>query len=112
MVEQSSIKFAAGTIVLLLLVPIVTGTTIQKAEAEAAAGIMVPLYPYPGGTWDTVIETKNDHPGVPIVAIGGVTLDTARSAIEAGAAAVAVISDLLRGGDPEARVKAYLRALS
>lgn len=69
MVEQSSIKFAAGAIALLLLVPIVTGTTIQKAEAVAAAGIMVPLYTYPGGTWDRVIETKNDHPGVPIVAI-------------------------------------------
>jgi hypothetical protein len=30
---------------------------------------MVPLYTYPGGTWDTVIKTKNDHPDVPIVAI-------------------------------------------
>ncbi len=69
MVEQSSIKFAAGAIALLLLVPIVTGTTIQKAEAAAAAGIMVPLYTYPGGTWERVIETKNDHPSVPIVAI-------------------------------------------
>ena len=48
----------------------------------------------------------------PVVAIGGVTLDNARSAIDAGAVAVAVISDLLAGGDPEARVKAYLRALA
>ena len=23
----------------------------------------------PGGTWDSVIETKNDHPDVPIAAI-------------------------------------------
>lgn len=69
MVEQSSIKFAAGALALLLLVPILTGTGMQKADAAAAAGIMVPLYTYPGGTWDTVIETKNDHPDVPIVAI-------------------------------------------
>lgn len=48
----------------------------------------------------------------PIVAIGGVTLDNARSAIDAGAAAVAVISDLIAGRDPEARVKSYLRALA
>ena len=48
----------------------------------------------------------------PVVAIGGVTLDNARSVIEAGAAAVAVISDLVAGRDPEARVKAYLRALA
>jgi thiamine-phosphate diphosphorylase len=49
---------------------------------------------------------------LPVVAIGGVTLDNARSVIEAGAAAVAVISDLIADGDPEGRVKAYLRELA
>ena len=49
---------------------------------------------------------------LPIVAIGGITLANARSAINAGAAAVAVISDLTSGRDPEARVKSYLRALA
>ncbi|HEX7031758.1 MAG TPA: spherulation-specific family 4 protein [Nitrososphaera sp.] len=49
--------------------PIVTGTTFQRVKAAASAGIMVPLYTYPGETWDTVVETKNDHPDVPIVAI-------------------------------------------
>jgi thiamine-phosphate pyrophosphorylase len=48
----------------------------------------------------------------PIVAIGGITLDRAREVIEAGAASVAVISDLLSTGNPEARVREYLRALS
>ncbi len=47
----------------------------------------------------------------PVVAIGGITLDTARATIEAGASAVVVISDLLRGGHPGARVRAYLSAL-
>jgi thiamine-phosphate pyrophosphorylase len=47
---------------------------------------------------------------LPVVAIGGITLDNARSAIDAGASAVAVISDLLVG-DPTARVRAYLREL-
>ena len=47
----------------------------------------------------------------PIVAIGGVTLDTAPAVIQAGGACVAVISDLLTGGDPVARVKAFVRAL-
>jgi len=45
--------------------------------------------------------------GVPLVAIGGITLGTARDVLDAGAASVAVISDLLTG-DPEARVRAYL----
>ena len=47
---------------------------------------------------------------VPIVAIGGVTLENARRAIDAGASAVAVISDLLVG-DPVERVRAFLRIL-
>jgi thiamine-phosphate pyrophosphorylase len=48
----------------------------------------------------------------PIVAIGGITLDRAPGVIGAGAAAVAVISDLLSTHDPEARVREYLRVLS
>jgi thiamine-phosphate pyrophosphorylase len=48
---------------------------------------------------------------LPIVAIGGVTLATAPAVIEAGADAVVVISDLLADGAPEARARAYLRAL-
>ncbi len=48
----------------------------------------------------------------PIVAIGGITLERAADVIRAGAAAVAVISDLLSTGNPEARVREYLRALS
>jgi thiamine-phosphate pyrophosphorylase len=47
----------------------------------------------------------------PLVAIGGITLDTAASVIEAGAASVAVIGDLLVTGDPERRVREYLEAL-
>ena len=47
---------------------------------------------------------------IPVVAIGGVTLDNARSVIDAGASSVAVISDLLVG-DPAGRVKAFLRIL-
>ena len=47
----------------------------------------------------------------PVVAIGGITLDTAPAVVEAGAASVAVISDLLAGGDPAARVRAYLDVL-
>lgn len=52
-----------------------------------------------------------DHGALPLVAIGGITLDTAPSVIEAGADAVVVISDLLVGRDPGARVRAYLHAL-
>jgi len=47
---------------------------------------------------------------IPVVAIGGVKLANARTAIDAGASSVAVISDLLVG-DPVERVKAFLQIL-
>lgn len=48
---------------------------------------------------------------VPVVAIGGITLETAADAIAAGAASVAVITDLIATGAPESRVRAYLARL-
>lgn len=49
--------------------------------------------------------------GIPVVAIGGITLAHAKSVIDAGAASVAVISDLLATGNPEQRVREYLGSL-
>ena len=46
-----------------------------------------------------------------IVAIGGITLERAPDVIRAGAASVAIISDLLSGGDPAVRVREFLKAL-
>ena len=47
----------------------------------------------------------------PVVAIGGITLEAAPAVVAAGAASVAVISDLLAGEDPARRVRAYLDVL-
>ena len=49
---------------------------------------------------------------LPLVGIGGITLANARSVIDAGAASVAIISDLLDGNDPRSRTKAFLQALT
>jgi len=48
---------------------------------------------------------------LPLVAIGGITLERARMVLDAGASSVAVIGDLLAGGNPAGRVREYLRAL-
>lgn len=48
--------------------------------------------------------------GVPVVGIGGITLERAAAVIGAGAAAVCVISDLLTG-DPGERAAAFVRRL-
>lgn len=48
--------------------------------------------------------------GKPVVAIGGIALESAAAIIDAGASAVAVITDVLRD-DPERRTRAYLAVL-
>jgi thiamine-phosphate pyrophosphorylase len=48
--------------------------------------------------------------GLPVVAIGGITLERAPDVIAAGASAVAIISDLVCA-DPASRVRAYLERL-
>ena len=55
---------------------------------------------------------RDADPAKPVVAIGGITLERAADVIGAGAASVAVISDLLSTGNPERRVQEYLRALT
>lgn len=49
---------------------------------------------------------------LPVVAIGGITLENAGSVIEAGATSIAVISDLLVGNDPRGRTQAFLQRLT
>ncbi len=47
----------------------------------------------------------------PVVAIGGITLENARSVLDAGADAVAVARDLLAAEDIEARARLFLKRL-
>jgi thiamine-phosphate pyrophosphorylase len=58
---------------------------------------------------DLVRAARRLGPATAIVAIGGITLESAPSVLEAGATAVAVIGDLLATGDPRARVEHYLK---
>jgi thiamine-phosphate pyrophosphorylase len=50
--------------------------------------------------------------GVPLCAIGGITLENAPRAIEAGASLLAVISDLFDAPDTRARARDYARLFS
>jgi thiamine-phosphate pyrophosphorylase len=49
---------------------------------------------------------------LPVVAIGGITLENAPSVIAAGAASVAVISDLLAAEISKRRTEAFLQSLA
>jgi thiamine-phosphate pyrophosphorylase len=76
-------------------------TTATKATGYEAVGY---------GAVKQAVEHAARH-RLPVVAIGGITLATAPRVIEAGAAAVAIIGDLVTT-DPEARVREYLAALT
>jgi thiamine-phosphate pyrophosphorylase len=60
---------------------------------------------------DLVATAARLAASIPVVAIGGITLATASSVLDAGATSVAVIGDLLTHGNPQARVAAYLQRL-
>jgi len=76
---------------------------------------------YPAGGLDLVRRaarilaehaSQTGRARMPLVAIGGITLDQAPAVILAGADSVAVVSDLLSTGDPAGRARAYLSRLA
>jgi thiamine-phosphate pyrophosphorylase len=75
--------------------------TVTKATGYTAVGL--------DGVRMATALTHGRH--VPVVAIGGITLERAPSVLNAGARSVAVISDLLATGDPVRRVREYLDRL-
>ncbi|MEO7191254.1 MAG: thiamine phosphate synthase [Vicinamibacterales bacterium] len=75
-------------------------TTLSKQNPDAVVGL--------SGVRETAAAAR-ERP-VPVVAIGGISLETAPDVIDAGADAVAIIGDLLRG-DPAQRARAFVSAL-
>lgn len=78
--------------------------TATKATGYEAVGLDLVRYAAGGGAQGV------KGPVIPVVAIGGITIERAPAVIEAGATSVAMIGDLL-DGDPAARVRACLRQL-
>jgi thiamine-phosphate pyrophosphorylase len=60
------------------------------------------------GEWRQRLRATS--PVVPLVAIGGVTLERAAEVFAAGAESIAVVTDVVKSPDPEARVRAWLAA--
>jgi thiamine-phosphate diphosphorylase len=75
-----------------------TFPTESKAKPDAVVGL--------AGLREARQATRK-----PLVAIGGITLATAREVTEAGADSVAVIADLLKAADIGARAREFLRVL-
>jgi thiamine-phosphate pyrophosphorylase len=55
-----------------------------------------------------ITEWKKHIGAIPLVAIGGITLEKAPAVYAAGADSIAVVSDVTQAKDPDARVRAWL----
>jgi thiamine-phosphate pyrophosphorylase len=55
-----------------------------------------------------IAEWKRRIGAIPLVAIGGITLERAPGVYAAGADSIAVVSDVIQNADPDARVRAWL----
>jgi thiamine-phosphate pyrophosphorylase len=86
-------------------------------QAEPDYVALGPIYPTilkamrfaPQGL-DTIGEWKRRIGDIPLVAIGGINLERAPGVLAAGADSIAVVTDVLRNPDPEARARAFVEA--
>jgi thiamine-phosphate pyrophosphorylase len=72
--------------------------TILKAMALAPQGL------------PRLAEWKKKIGDIPLVGIGGVTLERVRAVLEAGADSAAVVTDITRNADPEQRTRDWVEA--
>ena len=100
------------------IVGVSTHTEQQIDEAAATADYIAVGPVFRTTTKETGFEPRGlalvrcaARTGKPVIGIGGITADNAASVIDAGAAAVAMISDLLAEGRPEERIRTLLASL-
>lgn len=96
--DEAQIDLAAATSASYIAVGPIYGTS-TKDTGYSARGL------------DLVRYAVSRAGGRPVVAIGGITLSRAHDVLAAGAASVAVISDLING-DPSARVREFLASIA
>jgi len=96
-------------------------STHVEAELETAFGhkpdyvALGPIYPTtlkvmrfaPQGL-ERITQWKKRVGALPLVAIGGITLERAPAVYAAGADSIAVVSDITQNRDPDARVRAWI----
>ena len=98
----------------------IVGVSTHGPEQVDAAVAACPTYIAVGPVFDTATKETGYSArgldlvrhaagrGIPVVAIGGITIANAGSVFAAGASSVAVIGDLVAGRDPEAQTRAFL----
>jgi thiamine-phosphate pyrophosphorylase len=99
-----------------MIVGISTHNVEQALAAERGGADYIGFGPlYPGGLRNNaagkglaMLREVRTAVRIPIVAIGGITEATMPEALAAGADACAIITDVVRAGDPAAKVRALL----
>jgi thiamine-phosphate pyrophosphorylase len=93
------------------------GELERALSLEPAYVALGPIYPtllkampWPAQGLERIAEWKRRLGQIPLVAIGGLTLERLAGVFAAGADAAAVVTDIVRHPDPEARVRAWLAA--
>lgn len=100
-------------------------STHDGAELDRALSVS-PDYVALGPVWPTILkkmpwapqglervaEWKRRAGEVPLVAIGGLTPERGRAALEAGADVVSAVTDITLNPDPDARMREWLRAVA
>ncbi len=59
---------------------------------------------------ERIDEWKQEVGEIPLVAIGGLTIERGRACLDAGADTVSVVTDITLNADPEARTRAWIKA--
>lgn len=100
-------------------------STHDGAELRAALAVE-PDYVALGPIWETTLKKMKWRPqtvdrisdwkrrvgAIPLVAIGGITVERLPAVFEAGADIAAVVTDITRSDDPESRTREWLSATS
>ena len=69
-VEKGRGFFVAATIAILVIGFLSTAIHPVSSATQTPTGLIVPLYAYPTNpTWNALIQAKQSHPNVPIIAI-------------------------------------------
>ena len=87
----------------------------RQAEAEGADYVLLgtifasPTHPEVEPAGPELIREVANRVGIPVIVIGGITRENVHECWQAGAAGVAVVSAILRAGDPRAAAEAFAR---
>jgi hypothetical protein len=74
MPAQSALKYFVLAIAVLLLASpaFISSISTQYSHAQTRSGpigVIIPMYAYPGSTWDSIIHVKEAYPNVPVVVV-------------------------------------------